>query len=196
MGSPAIQNPPHALAAMPRYIAFLRAINVGGRTVTMEALRAQFQGLGFLQVETFIASGNVIFTSRSSSGPVLQRRIEAKLQQALGYEVATFLRTDAELQAIAGRPPFDEAERRQAGAFNVAFLAQAPDAARVARLAPLKTAIDDFQVQGREVYWLCRLRQNESKFSNAVLERTLQLKATFRNFNTVTRLAAKYPPAG
>lgn len=180
---------------MPRYIAFLRAINVGGRTVSMEALRAQFEALGFLQVETFIASGNVIFTTPSPGGPALRRRIETGLQQALGYEVTTFLRTDAELQAIAGSPPFHEAARRQAGAFNVGFLAQALDEAQVARLLQLRTVIDDFEVKGREVYWLCKFKQSESKFSNAVLERTLQLKATFRNFNTVTRLAAKYPPA-
>ncbi|MGH6625285.1 MAG: DUF1697 domain-containing protein [Burkholderiaceae bacterium] len=181
---------------MPRYVAFLRAINVGGRTVTMEALRAQFEALGFLQVETFIASGNVIFTAPSSSAAALQRRIEIGLEQALGYEVATFLRTDAELQAVAGSPPFDEAARRQAGAFNVAFLAQPLDAAQVAQLMRLQTPIDVFEVQGREVYWLCKFRQSESKFSNAVFERALKVQATFRNFNTVAKLAAKYPPVG
>ncbi len=181
---------------MPRYIAFLRAINVGGRTVTMEALRAQFEALGFLQVETFIASGNVIFTAPSSSAAALRRRIETGLAQALGYEVATFLRTDAELQAIAASPPFDEAARRQAGAFNVGFLAQSLDAAQLAQLMHLRTVIDDFEVKGREVYWLCKFKQSESKFSNAVLERTLNVRATFRNFNTVAKLAAKYPPVG
>ena len=86
---------------MPRYVAFLRAINVGGRVVKMERLRQLFEELGFAKVETFIASGNVIFESRSQSAPALQKKIESYLHKFLGYEVATFLRTDAELAKIA-----------------------------------------------------------------------------------------------
>ena len=70
---------------MPRLFAFLRAINVGGHTVTMAELRGQFEALGFSDVETFIASGNVIFTSRAKGGQALERRIEARLHQTLGY---------------------------------------------------------------------------------------------------------------
>jgi uncharacterized protein (DUF1697 family) len=56
----------------------------------------------------------------------------------------------------------------------------------------LKTNIDDFHVHRREVYWLCRKRQGESTFSNAVLEKTLRVSATIRGVNTVVRLAEKY----
>ena len=52
---------------MPRFFAFLRAINVGGHNVTMEKLRGLFEASGFKDVETFIASGNVIFTSNSKT---------------------------------------------------------------------------------------------------------------------------------
>ena len=84
---------------MPRYIAFLRAINVGGHTVKMDALRELFEALGFEQVETFIASGNVIFETTETDTAALERRIETHLQAALGYAVATFLRSDAEVAA-------------------------------------------------------------------------------------------------
>ena len=56
-----------------------------------------------------------------------------------------------------------------------------------------KTNINEFQVNDREVYWLCRQKKSESTFSNAVFERTLKTKATFRGANTILRLAAKYP---
>ena len=82
---------------MPRTIAFLRAVNVGGHTVKMDALRRHFESLGFSNVETFIASGNVIFETPFKNARTLESSIENKLRDALGYEVAAFLRTDAEL---------------------------------------------------------------------------------------------------
>ena len=62
---------------MPRYVAFLRAINVGGHTVKMDQLRRLFERLGFSKVETFIASGNVIFESASRSAKALEKNTEA-----------------------------------------------------------------------------------------------------------------------
>ena len=59
-------------------------------------------------------------------------------------------------------------------------------------LLALKTDVDNFQAIGREVYWLCRKKQSESKFSNAVFEKTLRIKATFRGLSTISKLAAKY----
>ncbi len=79
---------------MTRTIAFLRAINVGGHTVKMDVLRRHFELLGYTDVETFIASGNVIFTAPSHNAQMLEMTIENKLREALGYEVATFLRTE------------------------------------------------------------------------------------------------------
>ncbi len=69
---------------MPRYVAFLRAINVGGHTVKMDYLRMLFEALGFSNVETFIASGNVIFDSKATSAKALEKRIEHCLAEALG----------------------------------------------------------------------------------------------------------------
>jgi uncharacterized protein (DUF1697 family) len=65
---------------MPRYFAFLRAIDVGGHVVKMEALRGHFEDLGFLAVETFIASGNVIFQSKSVKAAELEKKIERRLE--------------------------------------------------------------------------------------------------------------------
>ena len=95
---------------MPRLIAFLRAINVGGHTVSMAQLRKEFEALGLQNVETFIASGNVIFTSRSRDLAALEKKIESRLRASLGYEVATFLRTDAEVAELAAYRPFDAAK--------------------------------------------------------------------------------------
>jgi uncharacterized protein (DUF1697 family) len=177
---------------MPRLIAFLRAINVGGHTVSMARLKKEFEAVGVREVETFIASGNVIFTTRATDGAALTRRIEARLRAALGYEVATFIRTGAEVAAIARYRPFASTEIETCAAFGVGFLDAPLDAGGARALMAFKTEIDDFHTNGREVYWLCRRRQSESRFTNMNMERALKIRATFRGMNTVTRLAAKY----
>jgi uncharacterized protein (DUF1697 family) len=176
----------------PRMIAFLRAINVGGHVVTMEKLRGLFAALGLKDVATFIASGNVIFAKPATGLNALPQRIEERLHAALGYEVKTFLRIEAEVAAIAAYQPFSTRQMQRAKTLNVGFLAAplAPSAKRL--LMTLKTAIDDFHVHGREVYWLTKDKQSESTFSNALFERTLKVRATFRGIGTVTRLAARY----
>ena len=176
---------------MARLFAFLRAINVGGHTVTMSTLRGIFEGLGLADVETFIASGNVLFTSPGTSIPALERKIEARLEKSLGYEVATFIRTASELVALAAYRPFPETQMRSAGAYCVGFLGQPLDATAKKSLASLKNEIDDFHAHGREVYWLCRVKQSDSKFSNTVFEKKTGARVTFRGGSTVAKLAAK-----
>jgi uncharacterized protein (DUF1697 family) len=177
-----------------KLFAFLRAINVGGHTVTMDDLRRHFESLGLEAVETFIASGNVIFSTPGTELPALERRIEARLRKALGYEVKTFLRTVSEMAAIARYRPFPDDEVRSAGALCVGFVAEPLGAGATRALATLQTEIDEFHVHGREVYWICKLRQSESKFSNVRFEKTTGISTTFRGVNTIARLAAKHCP--
>lgn len=177
---------------MSRFIAFLRAINVGGHTVKMDHLRQLFESLGFSSVETFIASGNVVFEATSKNAKSLERKIENRLREALGYEVATFIRTDAELADIANYKPFRQSALDAAVALNIALLADTLDDRSQQMLMALRTDIDDFHVHEREIYWLCRKKQSESAFSNAVLEKTLGRQSTLRGSNTVKNIAAKY----
>lgn len=178
---------------MPRFIAFLRAINVGGHNVTMAELRGLFESLSFKEVETFIASGNVIFASRSGDVGALQKKIESQLLRSLGYEVKVFLRTVPEVAAIARYKPFKESQLKSPMALNVAFLIDPLGVESEKSVMALRTEIDDFHVHGREVYWLCQTKQNDSKFSYARFEKMLNARATWRNVNTIVRLAAKYP---
>jgi uncharacterized protein (DUF1697 family) len=179
---------------MARFIAFLRAINVGGHTVKMDDLRRLFESLGFSRVETFIASGNVVFETTSRNTRALEKKIEKRLKEALGYEVATFIRTDAELADTANYQPFRPSELEAAVALNIAFLADPLDDESKQKLMALRTDIDDFHGHGHEIYWLCRKKQSESTFSNAVLEKTLGRPSTLRGANTIKQMAAKYPP--
>jgi uncharacterized protein (DUF1697 family) len=174
------------------YFAFLRAINVGGHTVKMDQLRQVFESLGFSKVETFIASGNVIFDSPSKDIPSIENKIEVELNKVLGYEVATFIRTGKELESIAAHQAFPQPVLSSATAFNIALLKEPLDKEQVSRLKALKTDIDDFSVNGREIYWLCRKKQSESTFSNALLEKKLGIKSTLRGVNTIHKMVEKY----
>ena len=174
-----------------KYVAFLRAINVGGRVVKMDVLREHFESLGFANVETFIASGNVIFESPSKPASMV-KKIESHLHASLGFEVATFIRTLAEVDAISRYQPFGAAAMKSAGALCVGFLDSPLDDVAHTALMRMKTRIDDFQVHDREVYWLCCEKQSDSTFTNAKFERTCMVRATFRGVNTVAKLAAKF----
>ncbi len=178
---------------MPKYVAFLRAINVGGHTVKMDYLRTLFQSIGFSNVETFIASGNVIFDSRSNNTKDLERKIEDSLQKKLGYEVTAFIRSIPELSAVANYKPFKDSELKAEGStLYIGFTAERPSEKSKKTLLSFTTEVDEFQVYGREVYWLCRKKFSESDFSGTLLEKTLGMKATLRNSSTVKKIASKY----
>ena len=176
---------------MKRYVAFLRAINVGGHTVKMGRLRSTFESMGFTAVETFIASGNVIFSTKSKDEKALESKIAAKLKTELGYEVAAFIRTNDEIAAIAKYKPFPPADIEASLAFNIAFIADALDTKTERAVLALETASDRFRIHGREIYWLCRKKQSDSKFSNAVLEKTIGASSTIRGARTVYSIAEK-----
>lgn len=171
-------------------MALLRAINVGGHIVKMDRLRTLFASMDLADVETVIASGNVLFSSRARSRARLERRIEDHLRDALGYEVATFLRSARDLAGIVAHHPFPEAGPPQAGeSLSVIFLKQALAAPARDALLALRTPTDEFKVHGSEAYWLCHGRTSDSKVTGTKLERAAGGPVTARNITTVRKLA-------
>lgn len=176
---------------MPRYAALLRAINVGGRVVTMDRLRRILASAGLRDVQTLIASGNVMFEAGAGSATRLERDIERRLHAALGYEVTTFVRTPAELAAVAAHDPFPGETVEAPGALFVVFVRAAVSTTAARRLAERAGSTDAFQVRGREVYWLRRTRFSDSPFAGPLLEKMLGQRATVRKTTTVRRMVAK-----
>jgi len=181
------------MAVKGRRFAFLRAVNVGGRVVPMAMLKKLFESLGYTGVETFIASGNVVFDAPPRTRDrAIEERLTAALGKALGYDVPVFVRTGEQLRTIAAHKSFSPREIAAARSFNVIFVSEPLGAAETRRLIALRTANDDFQVNGREVYWLCYSGQGKSPFSNMVFEKTTGRSSTVRGLNTVTRMVAKF----
>lgn len=177
---------------MPRCVAFLRAVNVGGRTVKMDELRDLFADAGLSDVETFIASGNVIFSTASKAAATLEQKIEGHLKRALGFDVPTLIRTTAEVAEAAARAPYSEKEVAAAGTHVVAFLRAPLDASGKKGLAGLTSSVDRFVLHGREVYWLAATKQSETKLTIAKFERAVGCDATMRAMTSLRKLAAKH----
>lgn len=181
---------------MPRYVALLRAINVTGRNIKMERLREIFQELDVTQVETFIASGNVIFEAASTDPVALAQQIEEHLERSLGYPVATFLRTPAQLAQVVAAIPFSPSDLSdEAASVYIAFAATTPTSAAQEKLLACGNAVDTFHVRQHDIYWLCQRRFSDSTFSSARMEKMLQIPLTVRNSSTIKKLAAKYAPS-
>jgi uncharacterized protein (DUF1697 family) len=174
-----------------RYVAFLRAINVGGHTVRMEALRRHFESFGATNVATFIASGNVIFDTTRRNAAALERAIEDHLRKSLGFPATTFLRTMPEVAAVAAHTPFPEAEFAAGAMMYVSFLKTEPGAKERAAVAALRGPVDDLAVHNRELYWL-RRKQLGTEFNPPAFDKAIPGEATMRSVTTVRKLAAKY----
>lgn len=158
----------------------------------MAELRALFEALRFRDVETVIASGNVLFDSPSADPAALEQRIEKRLRTALGYDVETFLRTGPELAAIVDTPAFGPEDPVIDGdAVQVIFLRSELSAGSRERVLALSTDLDAFRVRGREVYWRRRGRITDSKITPAMFGRAFDSPGTARNVTTVRKLAAK-----
>jgi uncharacterized protein (DUF1697 family) len=175
---------------VPDHAAFLRGVNVGRHhRVSGAELREVFEGVGLTEVATFRTSGNVVF--RGAAGAA---RIEAALRQALGYEPKVFVRTAAELRAIAAFGPFPPATvTASEGKLQVALLDSKPAPKARKEVLAMASEADALAFGDRELYWLP---------SGGTLETALDLNAiealigptTRRTMGTVEQLAAKFFP--
>lgn len=177
---------------MNRYVAFLRGMNLGKRRIKSEELRAPFEAMGLEEVATFRASGNVIFaTPKREAEGKLATRVEAELDERLGYDVPVFLRSEGELAAIAAQKPFPAAKvEKSKGKLQISLLKKKPSAAAKKKVLALATDEDLLAISERELYWLP---------SGGLIESDLDLKAiekligadTRRTMGTIEQIAAK-----
>jgi len=175
---------------MAKYVAFLRAINVGKHQVKMTELRAHFEALGFDDVETFIASGNVIFESPTEDSGRIESEIEAHLLSLLGYEVATFVRTKTEVARIAAHTPFPDVTLGDADRIYVNFLRRALGTKVRRQVEALGNDEDRLALVGRDLFWLRSGPLMEATIDGKALDKLLGVY-TNRNMNTVRKLAAR-----
>ena len=174
---------------MNKYIAFLRAINVGGTSVIkMSDLKRMFESFGLENVQTYIQTGNVIFESEEKDASVLEAQIEGQLEKAWGRKIQLFVRTIREVLTIAKTCPFDPQEGETA---YVVILDAKPGKKNIEALLAYRNEFDDFAVKGKEAYHLHRDRE-KTKFVNRSVEQVIGVPGTSRNLTVIKKLAEKY----
>jgi uncharacterized protein (DUF1697 family) len=170
-----------------RVAALLRGINIGpSKRISMPALREIVEGLGHTDVETYLQSGNVVFSPKPRAPKDLAGSLEAAIAEATGHDVPVVVRTGAELRKIVAASPYpvDDPTR-----VVVAFLA---DAVRVEELGlgDLSAYLpDELKLARREIYVSVPNGQGRSKLMEALTKSRMPTTLTVRNWRTVTALA-------
>ena len=176
---------------MYRFVAFLRGINVGGHIVVKEKLKEAFTSLGLQNVSTYKQSGNVIFETDMVNPQEIKSKIENKLRNLLGYEVATFVRTIPQLKSIIDLELFKN-QGKAGTSFLVTFLANVP--ATFPLQLPLtipKSTAQIISAEGTQVFSVTH-GGGEGALPNPFLESMLKVKATTRNINVIREIVERY----
>ncbi|MEX2599610.1 MAG: DUF1697 domain-containing protein [Dehalococcoidia bacterium] len=175
---------------MPRTVAMLRGINVGGRNkVAMSQLRELFARVGFLNTETYLQSGNVVFDSGTKDITRIGEELQRELQETLGLPLMVLIRTAHELDELVRGNPFLLREHVDPSALHVTFLAASPTPGSLAAIPPgLDDGEDQWSAEGANVYVYCPNGYGRTKLNNGLFERKLKTVATTRNWKTVLAL--------
>jgi len=172
---------------MTTRVGFLRAVNVGKRTVQMAKVVDVCEGLGFGNVWTFINSGNVVFDA-SGARAAIERSMEKALEAEFGFECTTFVRTAAELRSALAVDPFPLAA---GDTYFITFLKDAPSAEVAKALHAASNDFDTLEVHGRDVHWRMRGKSTDTRIKPATWKLLGPNSSTSRNVNMLRKLSAK-----
>ncbi len=171
---------------MTGYAGFLRGINVGGnKSFKMDVLKALCTKLGLENVQTYLQSGNVVFSTDRKDTEALAREIESAIEKTVGFPARVILRTKADLKKIVAKNPFGG--DREPGKLLVQFLSGDLSAAGKAMLEK-HPGPEEIRIAGRDVYIYFPNGSGQSKLAAQLTEKKLGAAPTGRNWNTVTKL--------
>ena len=175
---------------MPVVISLLRGVNVGGHhKIKMDALRDLYASLKLRNPQTYVQSGNVVFQTDDRDLVALARRVEQAIERKFGFSVHVILRTASELRDVIARNPFAGRDGIEPGKLQVTFLAGQPSAEARRKVLAIKTDPEELRIDGRELYTYFPNGMGRPKLSWPLVERTLGIPGTGRNWNTVTKLS-------
>lgn len=175
---------------MPTFIALLRGINMGGhKKVAMSDLRALVEEIGFSDAQTLLQSGNLVFSGPSKPTATLEAQLEAVLLKRLTLKTAVLIRSAAEWKKVIASNPFADEAKRDPSHLALMLLKNKPSVAAVAALKKAIIGREYFEADGRALYAYFPDGFGTTKFTTALIDRTLSTTATARNWNTVVKIA-------
>jgi uncharacterized protein (DUF1697 family) len=176
------------MSGVTAFVALVRGINVGGKTLKMATLTSICESLGLEDVKTYLQSGNVMFRSRSGSAS-LAKKIEDAIRKDVKMEVRVMVRTHDELQRAIDANPFTEECKADPSHTIIVFLDREPSKDAIAALRDAYKGPEPMHFHGRELYIFYGGGMGKSKLTPALYEKKLGVSGTARNWNTVTKLA-------
>ncbi len=177
---------------MQTYVAFMRAINVGGRAlVKMTDLQDAFASVGCKNVRTFIQSGNVVFEAREGQAPLLLQKLPKVLRELIGGEPQVIVRTAADLERLVKADPFKKVEPAGTPKLYVTFLSEKPKSKMSFPVVSNADCLEAIAMKNLDVFIVSRRKKNGFYgFPNNFIERELRTSGTTRNWSTVTKIVA------
>jgi uncharacterized protein (DUF1697 family) len=173
-----------------KWAAMLRGINLGKRQLKSAELKAVVEGMGFTEVKTILASGNVVFEAGDAEPEALEHDLHAALEKATGLKSEVFVRNRAELAALIDANPFPDEARERPSFLVVSFHRDSVDQAAIDRLAASYDGPERMVVVGRELFTDFPDGQGRSNLIPVLQKAKLSQANTGRNWNTVQKLLA------
>ena len=174
---------------MTRFVSLFRGINVGGnQLVKMDALKELHTSLDLQDIQTYIQSGNVVFTSDNPNVTQIQKDIEYGFAQKFGFQVKVMVRTADEFNKIIENNPFQNQPVKESKFVVALFLASDPVSTALEDIKMTYTGPEEIHIIGKEAFIYYPEGQGRSKLTNTFLEKKLKTVGTARNWNTVLRL--------
>ena len=174
---------------MTTYISMLRGINVGGhKKIKMGTLKQLYVELGFVNIQTYIQSGNVIFKTMDSDTIAVEKRITKQILKVTGLEVPVLVLKLDEMNRIIGNSPFIFDSSKNPTSFYVTFLSEIPDTISLEKIKSTGFGAGHFELLDKAIYVYCPTEYGNTKLTNIFFENKLKVTATSRNWKTVNEL--------
>ncbi len=174
-----------------RHVALLRGINVGGNNIIkMTDLRAGFEAMGFGDVETYIQSGNVVFSSKPATKATLTRTIEKTLSEAFGYAPLVVLISSKELERVVAQVPGGFGKQPDRYRYDVMFVKEPLTPSEALVQITTKPGVDEVHAGDHALYFRRLISKAAQSHLPKLVQRPVYKRVTVRNWNTTTKLLA------
>jgi len=174
---------------MEKYIAFLRGINVSGqKLIRMKDLKLLMESIGFMRVQTYIQSGNLVFCAPKSDSRQIAKRIAEVISVKYNFQVPVFVRTSGEMNTIAMNNPFLTGRLLQTNKLYVTLLSNIPADNITEVLEKSGLTSEFYSMKGEEIYLYLPEGSGKTKWTNTFFEKKLKVSATTRNWATINQL--------
>ena len=178
---------------MTKYLALLRGINVSGHNmIKMDALKKMLENMGFQNVETYIQSGNVFFDSEEENAAGVGFKIKQEISKVFGYDVPVIMVSKTDLELCFKNNPFLKEKECDIKKLYVAFISKELTAEAINDLKISNFKPDEATIDSNRIYIKYAIGAGKTNLDQKYIEKKLNVVATIRNWNTVTKLLEMY----